>query len=549
MTLVILSAAALLGIALADLRELSTPPLVASGALAAVGAGLARGNGRWCNIAMCVCAASLGAARGSLSLELPWPGPIAAGMQALVGAVAPLRAAAQSAISAYLPEPHASLAAGVLLGGSGRLEPAFKQDLQRAGLGHLLAIDGFKQVVVAATIGRVARRLVGPRLALLPTIAAIAGYTLLTGGHPSAIRAALMVTLALVAGLAGRIADPLTSLGLALLAMAALEPRVLLDLGLQLSLSATLGIVLLWPVVRRRLRLYRLPRPIAEAVGLSLAVSLACLPLTLSVFGLVSLVSPVAHVLAVPLLPLVLIGAALLSMAAPVPSLATAAAWLAWLPTSLLVAVVRAFGSLPGAAIATGYLPLPAAALLAGLLLGWGVWHLPELRETRMAWNHWRWRQRGVFRPAARAAALALAALALQLLRPDGRLHVESLGLARGQAVFIRGPTGETALVVLGSTDPIALASQVATRLSVWESRLDSVVALDGAAAKALGPVLAHYPARQILQPANNSTNTPAAPIDLDVGGAQPLEIAVIDRELEIRSAPTTSAARPGSAS
>lgn len=543
MTLVILCAAALLGIALADLRQLSTQPLLATAALAGVGAGLAHGHSRWRGIALCTCAASLGAARGSLTLELPWPSALATSTQALLGAVAPLRTAAQSAISAYLPEPQASLAAGVLLGGSGRLDPAFKQDLQRAGLGHLLAIDGFKQVVVAATIGRVARGLLGPRLALLPTLAAIAGYTLVAGGHPSAVRAALMVTLALVAGLAGRIADPLTSLGLALLAMAALEPRVLLDLGLQLSLSATLGIVLLWPVLRRRLRLYRLPRPIAEAVGLSLAVSLAGLPVTLSVFGLVSLVSPLAHVLAVPLLPLVLIGAALLSVAAHVGPLATAAAWLAWLPTSFLVAVVRAFGSLLGAAIATGYLPVPAAALLAGLLLGWGVWHLPELRERRIAWSHWRWERRHVLWPAGRCAALALAAAGLQLLRPDGRLHVDHLGLARGQAVFIRGPTGQTALVVLGSTDAIGLASQVATRLNVWENRLDSVVALDGGAAKALGPVLAHYPARRILQP----TTTPTS-VDLDVGGTQRLEIAVIDRELEIRSAPTTSAARPGSA-
>jgi len=71
--------------------------------------------------------------------------------------------------------------------------------------------------------------------------ARIGAYTLLTGAHPSAVRAALMVGLATLAALTGRVADPLTSLLLAALAMAALEPRVLLDIGLQLSLSATLG--------------------------------------------------------------------------------------------------------------------------------------------------------------------------------------------------------------------------------------------------------------------------------------------------------------------
>src|SRR5262249_52725192 len=146
------------------------------------------------------------------------------------------------------------------------------------------------------------------RLALLPTLGTIAAYTLLTGGHPSAVRAALMVSLAGVAAVVGRVADPLTSLSLAVLGMALVEPRGLFDLGLQLSLSACLGIILLWPPVRRWLHLSRLPRLLAEPIGLTLAVTLGCLPLTLRVFQQVSLTSPLAHVLVVPLLPAVLVG-------------------------------------------------------------------------------------------------------------------------------------------------------------------------------------------------------------------------------------------------
>src|SRR5205085_379236 len=158
-----------------------------------------------------------------------------------------------------------SLAAGVLLGGPGRLDRSVRLALQRSGLAHLVAIDGFKQVVVAASVGALATRMLGARLGALTSVAAVIGYTLLTGAHPSAVRAGLMVGLAGLASLSGRVSDPLTSLLLALLVMAAVEPRILLDLGLQLSLSATLGIVLLWPRLRRPLR--RWPRLIAEPVG------------------------------------------------------------------------------------------------------------------------------------------------------------------------------------------------------------------------------------------------------------------------------------------
>jgi ComEC/Rec2-related protein len=579
-----------------------------------------------------------------------------------LNALAPLRAAAQAGIYAYLPEPQASLAAGVLLGGSGHLDAAFRADLQRSGLGHLVAIDGFKQVVVAAALGGFAKRLVGPRLALVPSLSAIAAYTLVTGGHPSAVRAALMVTLASLASLSGRVADPLTSLGVALVGMAAIEPRVLLDLGLQLSLSATLGIVLLWPVLRRKLRLYLLPRWLGEPVGLSLAVSLACLPITLSTFQLVSLASPLAHVVAVPLLPAVLLGATVLALASAVPSLASgvpslsssvpllalaspavasawlslasavpllisavptlastlppaasvwlslvaavpllvpavptlastlppaasiwlsleraappaasavpwlvsavprlpapllsvvsaaalslgalapsltlaapslvsAAAWLAWLPTSLLVAVIHVFGSLPGAAITTGRMPAPAAALLAAALLLGGIWHMPELREMRLECKRWASGHRPLLKPFGLVGVCLLSAAMLQVLRPDGQLHVEPLVLPRGQAVFVRGPTGHTALLVLGGTDPTALAARVAEHMAVWEHRLDVVVAFDGRANAALGPTLARYPPVQLVVAQN------ARPLALPVGGGHTLRISAENGRLNV---------------
>ncbi|HTD78862.1 MAG TPA: ComEC/Rec2 family competence protein, partial [Chloroflexota bacterium] len=283
MTLIAICVAALAGLAVGDLLPLDAARLLTAAGVSALGAALAWRKPAWRLLALATCAAAVGAARAS-SVAADGAGPTAM-IGSLAAPLAEVRTAMESGVRRYLPEPQASLALGVLLGGSGHLDATMRLDLQRSGLAHLVAIDGLKQVLVAAALGVLSARLIGPSLGALPTLVGIAGYTLLTGAHPSAVRAGLMVGLATLASLTGRLADSLTSLLLAVTLMATMQPRVLLDVGLQLSLSATLGIVLLWPRLRRRL--HRLPRCIAEPVGLTLAVTLATLPVMLSTFQVV----------------------------------------------------------------------------------------------------------------------------------------------------------------------------------------------------------------------------------------------------------------------
>ena len=635
MGLIGICAAALLGVAVGDLLRLNASRLATAAVAAVIGAVLGWRKPAWRLLALATCAAALGAARGSTAAgdglsapafvaaesssamsgppmdhpldhrldqlvdhpldrrldqpidratDHPIAGPTGRPSvgQSIAAPLADVRAAIERGVRQYLPEPQASLALGVLLGGSGQLDAATRVDLQRSGLAHLVAIDGLKQVLVAAALGKLSARLVGPYLGALPVLVGIAAYTLLTGGHPSAVRAGLMVGLATLGSLAGRVADPLTSLLLAVVLMAAVQPRVLLEVGLQLSFSATLGIVLLWPRLRPRLR--RLPRWIAEPVGLTLAVSLATLPLMVSTFQVVSLVSPLAHVVALPLLSAVLVTTALLAAAAPLAPLGVMLGWLAWLPATLLLGVIRFFGSWPAAAVSTGR-PTPLAALgVALVLLAWGAWGLPEVKAARLALK--RRRELGLVRvsglrspagapgwsaPAACIGTLLAAGGVLAAVRPDGQLHVERLALARGEAVFIRGPTGRTALVVRGPAEAPSLVREVAGHLALWEHKLDAAVQLDASAGKALALTLSRYPADQQLVLSGNDTRrrlvlsgndserqitlerTGQATGEVDLGDGAVLEVARPDGRVSVRyrrltSGPTTSAARPGSA-
>jgi hypothetical protein len=231
----------------------------------------------------------------------------------------------------------------------------------------------------------------------------------------------------------------------------------------------------------------------------------------------------------------VLIGAALLALLSPVPPLAGIAAWLAWAPTSLLLGVVHVAGSLPGAAISGGRLPPPVTLTLALLLLAWGLWHLPELQRLRRRWTSWRLRHARALAPVACSAACLAAAVLLTLVRADRRASIEPLGLSSGQAVFIRGPTGRTALVALGHADAAALAAAVADHLAPWEHHLDEVAVLDPAADQAVALTLTRYPAERLVQARSG--------VRLDLGW-EPLEAAAVAGQLAVRAVEPDGAPR-----
>jgi hypothetical protein len=91
------------------------------------------------------------------------------------------------------------------------------------------------------------------------------------------------------------------------------------------------------------------------------------------------------------------------------------------------------------------------------------------------------------------------------------------LSARRGEAVFIRGPTGRSVLVVGGRVNAATLAGQVADHLAVWEHKLDSVLGLDALAETGLGPTLAQYPADQRFEGEQDER--------IDLGGGAALDV------------------------
>jgi len=404
-----------------------------------------------------------------------------------------------------VPEPEASLGAGILLGVRAGIDPEVRDAFAVAGLSHVVAISGWNIAIVVVLIGaltRPLRRRAGPGLPAVVAVVAVTGYVVLVGASPAVVRAALMAGALLISRLGGSPAHAGAALMAAVVVMLVASPAALWDVGFQLSALATGGLIVLGGALEERLK--RWPAWIRTPVALTLAAQLATFPVLLATFEQVSLVAPLANVAVVPLVPAVMAGSALaaviggLSSAVPLPGLADAAVWFAggaaWLPLRALIAAGIAAAALPLAALpATGG---PWLTLAWYPLLGLAVRRLsrePEVGPTtaapieiadRPGLPHVTLPEAAAFasafgwvaRPRRAVIGLVLVlALATMATGPDGRLHLTVLDIGQGDAILIEGPDGATALVD-GGVDPDLTLRRIGQALPFHERQIEVVI-------------------------------------------------------------------------
>ncbi len=134
--------------------------------------------------------------------------------------------------------------AGILLGDESGIPKDVREAFNRTGASHVIAISGANIAVLLRALMGLLTPLAGKDRAALLASVGVAVYAVLVGGDPGVLRAVFMGVLALVASRTGRRAHGLTSLRSPSGCCPPTTRRCCGTSGFQLSVAATLGLVL-----------------------------------------------------------------------------------------------------------------------------------------------------------------------------------------------------------------------------------------------------------------------------------------------------------------
>ena len=432
---------------------------------------------------LCWCAGALVAAiSGVATLFGPLPGFDLRHAGPLDG----LREALAAPLRHLLPEPEGGIVRGIVLGERAAVDADLASAFARSGTSHLLAISGFNMTLVATAVALLARGRVPPAMTAALTVACVLAYSVLVGLAPSVARAAVMAVVASLGLAFGRRPATDNALALAVATMIGIDASAIGDVGFLLSATATGGLLYLGDPISRRLAF--LPRAIREGLATTLAATLPTIPIIAAVFGRVSLVSPLANLLAVPLFPpLMLAGAATAGLGTVSFELAQLPALLAYALAFLLRLVVETSAGLPLASLAVP--DGPVAGLAYGVAVGLALFFGPAAasRLARAIAGRVRFPRPPGIRLGARprlprlafaagavvGVVVLVAGAAAFLWPPPSGIRVRALDIGQGDAFLVEFD-GRTVLID-GGPDPSRLLAELGASLPPWTRRIDLV--------------------------------------------------------------------------
>jgi len=288
-----------------------------------------------------------------------------------------VREAITTAVQQSLPpEPQASLLLGMMIGVKSRFPSDFYEALRATGTLHVVVVSGYNITVLINAVGKslpfLPLRIRGAITALVIFL-----FVSLVGFEAPVVRAAIMGTIALLATVLGRQKDALRAFLVTGGVMLIFNPKWSTELSFQLSFLATLGLILLTPVLDRYVPAKKVP--LRGDLVTTLAAQVFVWPLIAYTFRQVSMISPLVNTLVLWTTPIITV------LGLVTTTIAIFVSWagsLILLPVNLFLTyfarVVEWFASLRLGFFEVSPFSL-SALLFYYLVLGGGLWFLSQL--------------------------------------------------------------------------------------------------------------------------------------------------------------------------
>jgi competence protein ComEC len=412
-----------------------------------------------------------------------------------------LRNRLSQTLSATLPEPHASLAQGIVLGIRSTIPDSLKTNLSITGTAHLLAISGINLSIIAGVLVSLGLLVFGRRHYIYVWLAlfVIWFYSLLTGMQSPVVRSSIMATIFLFAELLGRQKNAFAALAFTAAIMVGITPHLLWDASFQLSFLAMAGLIFIAPSLQTLARkmVYsalgndtlgaRTVAAVTDSFCISLAAVIAVWPVIAYYFGIVSLVGPLSTFVIAPALSLIIFLGAITAIIglASLP-VAQVFGWTAWLFLSYMLWLVNAFASLPMASINTGAINNGLFWIYYAVLMTL-IWLKANYKKTSTALFRFISNLKsGIIRTAnittlapkkwtiAPLIVVAFLTSFAAATMPDNNLHVSVLDVGEGDAILIQ--SGSQNVLVDGGPSPQAISLGLSGKIPFWNRNLDLVI-------------------------------------------------------------------------
>ena len=207
----------------------------------------------------------------------------------------------------------------LVIGERSDISPSAWLTLQKTGTVHLMAISGLHIGLIAgcmfilmrlvwARFPRLCTWMAAPRAAALLAMLVALVYAALAGFSLPTQRALIMLSVIMLGVSTYRRMNPLDTLCIAMVSVLLFDPSAILSASFWLSFAAVALIFFM-------LRIHRhAPGRLGRWLKLQFAISLGLLPLTILFFQQAPLVSPLANLLAIPLVTLVIVPGAMLGV-------------------------------------------------------------------------------------------------------------------------------------------------------------------------------------------------------------------------------------------
>lgn len=337
--------------------------------------------------------------------------------------------------------PEAGVVKALLIADTRDLTPELRERFADAGLVHILSISGLHVSIIGESLlllfGVVRLGAVRARVA---AVIVTALYVLAIGAPPPAVRSLGLFAVVALSRLLQRPVSPWSAFALGG-ALPLVQPRTVLDLGWQLSVGGYAALIAAGRLARRwegtgvGSRPPRWRNALRRELVAGILTTVATAPLIAWVFGRISLIGPLANLVAAPLVAVLQPTLFLAMVVEPISPLAALSADAAKPMLRALDALAQLAAGVPGASVVVA--PTLSVALASGVGAGAVV--------VAASSRHF-----------ARPLSVALAALALAVWWPERgprgshEMELHLLDVGQGDAVAVRSPAGRWILVDAG---------------------------------------------------------------------------------------------------